>query len=372
MKITICLLLLLFTTSIYAQKDTVKIKQKPKVTFDGAMETYYSYDLNQPTDGDRPSFIYSHSRHNEFNVNLAMVRASVASKWYRGSVGFGAGSFMQYNMSHEPAWLRYIYEAQVGIRIVKGLWLDAGIFPSHLGFESAIGSDNWTLTRSLVTESAPYYLAGAKLTYTTPNDQWSFAGIVCNGWQNIAENNALKAGGLQVVYKPTDKITINYSNYIGDENPDTTEVYLLRFFNNLYGTMEFGEHFKLATGVDFGIEQSLVASDSVFNGNQVTVTKQYAWFSWVAPVVIAQYSFNDKWQIAGRVEYFLDYNAMIMEHERSEIFGYSLNVDFSPVKYTKIRLEGRFMHSIVPVFEYPNNLLSNQNFAITASASVRF
>ncbi|MBK8628485.1 MAG: outer membrane beta-barrel protein [Saprospiraceae bacterium] len=28
--------------------------------------------------------------------------------------------------------------------------MDAGIFPSHIGFESAISADNWTLTRSLL------------------------------------------------------------------------------------------------------------------------------------------------------------------------------------------------------------------------------
>lgn len=372
MKITICLAFLLFSTIINAQTDSTKIKQKPKITFDGVIETYFAFDFNQPDDGDRPGFLYSHSRHNEFNVNLALVRANMKGKWYRGSVGFAAGSFMQYNMAHEPQWLRYIYEAQVGVRLTKGLWLDAGIFPSHLGFESAIATDNWTLTRSLVAENSPYYLAGAKLTYTTPNDKWSFAGIICNGWQNIAENNSLKSGGIQVTYKPTSKITINYSNYIGDENPDTTEVYLLRFFNNLYGKMEFGKHFKLIAGIDFGMENKLISTDSIFNGNQVTIRKRYNWVNWIAPVLVAQYHINDKWQLAARVEYFLDYNAAVLEKEESEIFGYSLNVDFAPVKFTRIRLEGRFMHSVIPIFEYPNGLLTNQNFAITASAAIRF
>lgn len=372
MKITIYLVLLLCSTAIYAQKDSLKIKHKPKITFDGIIETYYAYDFNQPTDGDRPSFLYSHTRDNEFNINLAMVRANISSKWYRGSVGFGAGSFMQYNMAHEPQWLRYIYEAQVGVRLTKGLWLDAGIFPSHLGFESAISTDNWTLTRSLVAENSPYYLAGAKLTYTTPNEKWSFAGIICNGWQNIAENNALKSGGLQVTYKPTPKITMNYSNYIGDENPDSTDVYLIRFYNNLYAKMEFGEHFKLVAGIDFGIENKLISRDSTFSGNQVTVRSTYNWVNWLAPVLIAQYHINDQWQLAARVEYFLDYNSAVLGIEEAEVFGYSLNVDFAPVKFTRIRLEGRFMHSVVPIFEYPNGLLTNQNFAITASAAIRF
>jgi hypothetical protein len=47
----------------------------------------------------------------------------------------------------------------------KTLWLDAGIFGSHMGFESALSIDNPTLTKSFVAENSPYYWSGAKLTY---------------------------------------------------------------------------------------------------------------------------------------------------------------------------------------------------------------
>lgn len=80
--------------------------------------------------------------------------------------------------------LQHIYESNIGISLNKknNLWLDAGIFGSHIGFESAISKDCWTLTRSLFAENSPYYLSGTKLTYN-PNEHWEFAVIICNGWQ---------------------------------------------------------------------------------------------------------------------------------------------------------------------------------------------
>ena len=50
-------------------------------SFGGYVEAYYSYDFNKPVDNNRPSFIYSHNRHNEFNVNLGLLKASYNTDW---------------------------------------------------------------------------------------------------------------------------------------------------------------------------------------------------------------------------------------------------------------------------------------------------
>ena len=39
-------------------------------SFSGYVEAYYQYDFNKPADNNRPGFIYSHNRHNEFNLTL--------------------------------------------------------------------------------------------------------------------------------------------------------------------------------------------------------------------------------------------------------------------------------------------------------------
>ncbi|MFN3377882.1 MAG: outer membrane beta-barrel protein, partial [Runella zeae] len=44
-----------------------------RISVIGYIEAYYSYDFNQPFTNERPSFVYSHNRHNEFNINLGFV-----------------------------------------------------------------------------------------------------------------------------------------------------------------------------------------------------------------------------------------------------------------------------------------------------------
>ncbi len=76
---------------------------------------------------------------------------------------------MNANYAAEPGILGNFYEGNVGIKLSENnnLWLDVGVFPSHIGFESAVGKDNWALTRSLNAENTPYFESGAKVSYTS-------------------------------------------------------------------------------------------------------------------------------------------------------------------------------------------------------------
>jgi hypothetical protein len=48
------------------------------------------------------------------------------------------GTYPQYNLASEQPLLKNIYEANIGVKISKkhNLWIDMGIMPSHIGFES--------------------------------------------------------------------------------------------------------------------------------------------------------------------------------------------------------------------------------------------
>lgn len=56
-------------------QDTI-VSAPNSLTFSGYIESYYTYDFNKPVDNNRPGFIYSHNRHNEFNLNLGFVKGS--------------------------------------------------------------------------------------------------------------------------------------------------------------------------------------------------------------------------------------------------------------------------------------------------------
>jgi hypothetical protein len=166
MKFRFLLFLLLIALKIYSQNDSLK-----KLNFSAYGELYYSYDFSNPYNHEKSNFLYNDKRHNELNANLILLKANYLDKNYRANLGLMAGNYAQYNLSSEPNWAQFIYEANVSVRISKkySLWLDAGILPSHIGFESAISADCWTLTRSLLAENSPYYETGIKLGYTSKN-----------------------------------------------------------------------------------------------------------------------------------------------------------------------------------------------------------
>jgi hypothetical protein len=59
----------------------------------------------------------------------------------RANLALMAGTYAQDNLAAEQDALKYVNEANIGIKIskTKNLWIDAGIMPSHIGWESAIG-----------------------------------------------------------------------------------------------------------------------------------------------------------------------------------------------------------------------------------------
>ncbi|WP_050977486.1 outer membrane beta-barrel protein [Nitritalea halalkaliphila] len=76
------------------------------------------------------------------------------------------------------------------------MWLDVGIMPSHIGFESAIGAVCDHLTRSLLAENSPYFLTGARLTYAL-HPQHTLVLWATNGWQNVQRQPGVQGIGLE-------------------------------------------------------------------------------------------------------------------------------------------------------------------------------
>src|SRR5262249_62338673 len=89
-----------------------------------------------------------------------------------------------------PAVWRHVVQASVQwqTKLGRGLLLEAGVFPCHVGYEGFQSKDNWNYTRSWLGELSPYYSAGLKAAYPL-SDHWSTQLHVVNGWQVIADNN---------------------------------------------------------------------------------------------------------------------------------------------------------------------------------------
>ena len=349
--------MLFANSNLFAQDST-----NGTLTISGYAEAYYQYDFNKPADNNRPGFIYSHNRHNEFNLNLGFIKANYTAGRVRANLALGTGTYMNANLAAEPGVLKNIYEANAGVKIskTKNLWLDAGIFASHIGFESAVSKDCWTLTRSILADNSPYYEAGAKITFTTDDGKWLLSGMALNGWQRIkrVDGNSLMSWGTQIQYKPSDKVLLNYSTFIGTDKPDSAR--LLRIFHNFYSIISITDKLGLTLGFDIGTEEK-----------SSTGTGTNTWFS---PVGIIKYTFNEKWALAGRVEHYNDKNGVIISTGTLNGFqttGYSLNLDHAPAKNVLIRLEARSFKSKDAVFIKQTQMTKSNSF-LTGSVAVSF
>ncbi|MCB0793806.1 MAG: porin [Flavobacteriales bacterium] len=295
------------------------------VEWSAYLEPYFAYDVDGPGSGERPPFLYNHVRTSEFNVNLGLVQAAYSGQRVRGTIGLMAGTYVQYNMVNEAPALRHVHEASIGYKLSRSreLWLDAGIFPSHIGAESAIGAENPTLTRSLMAEGSAYYEAGLKLNYG-PSDKWSISVLVLNGWQRIQRQagNTTPAFGTQVLFEPDDRLTVNWSTFFGSDVPDSVGLY--RAFSDLYAT--YGDEQRSATmAVDVGIQQSS-DPDGAVDG-------------WLTLAAIYRERFLRNWWVVGRMEYFLDDGRIILD--RDVLLGGSLGVDRELTRDLIWRFEAR-------------------------------
>ncbi len=352
MKFRVTVLTILIVHNIFAQTDTLK-----KIAFSVYGELYYSYDYSNPENHEKPNFIYNHKRHNELNANLLLMSVNYRDTKYRANFGLMAGNYPQYNLNSEPTWAQFIYEANVGVKLSakNNIWLDAGIFTSHIGFESAISSDCWTLTRSLLAENSPYYETGLKLSYLTKNEKFSLSAYFLNGWQKIQKPNHIQkpSFGFQATYKPSAKIALNYSNFLGTDKPDSFQSF--RHFHNLYFQFEPTQKFGIIAGFDIGFESTLNS-----------MVKK-----WYTPVVIFKQRVNKKTVTALRGEYYSDKNEVIIATGTAngfQTFGLSSNIDYELNDKIKFRIEGKLYHSKDKIF---TNNRSNNNYSLTTNLAIK-
>lgn len=328
---------------------------KVKIDISGFIDTYYSYDFDQPISKYKQSFLYNYNRQNSFNLNIALIRATISYKNVYAKISAHSGTYVEDNYASEN--IKYLNEAYLGVFLDKSkkTTLETGILPSYIGFESATTHVNLTATRSILAENSPYYMTGIKLNHQF-NEKWSLAGLVTNGWQHIEKpkSDLIPSFGTQLIYKPNSKNTINWSTFLGKE------AYLgdfnMRYFSNLYWDATWNSKWHSIFGFDYGIQ------DMSYKNNEKA--------TWFSPLMITQYSINSKWQIAHRIEYYQDQkNVMIASVLPFETIGNSINFDFLPNSKFKIRTEGKWYHATENIFDVGNK---KDNFSMTTTMSFEF
>ncbi len=302
----------------------------------GYLDGYYGFDFPHPAGTQRPEFFYSHNRQDEFTVNQALVGLRYDNGQVRGALGVQGGTYPEANYAAEPVLLRNIYEAWAGFRPFRKAWLDVGVFGAHIGYESAISKDNWTVTHSLAAEGSPYYEAGAKLSYEV-SPKVTVTGLVLNGWQNIRDNNRGKALGTQVQWRPSSKWLVNSSTFFGNEQPqDSARRY--RYFHDLYAVYTPNARWSVLALFDLGYQQ---------RGRPGTPATP-----WHTAQLVLRRHLSARYTLALRGEYYYAQYGVVVRFldptpAQRDFFvrGASLNLDYAPSRQVLVRLEGKFLNS---------------------------
>jgi len=275
-----------------------------KVTFGGFVDGYYAWDFGRPASFDRSFaggtlFTTQPARHNEFNINLAFVEGKLDGPRVRGRLALQAGTSVQSNYSGEPtngsisgpSLARHLQEAFAGVKLGNNIWVDGGIFYSHMGMESWASRDNPTYSRSLVAEYSPYYQSGAKITWASSSKLTAQLDVV-NGWQNISENNSGKGAGIRLDLTPSSTTTVSYYNFFSDEAGSR-----LRTFNGV-GTRITSGRLTLLGEFDLGTQRK-----SASDGGTA---------SWYGFTAIARAQVTPTIALSGRVEGYDDEDQVII------------------------------------------------------------
>ncbi|HYE77655.1 MAG TPA: outer membrane beta-barrel protein, partial [bacterium] len=302
------------------------------------LDAYYGHDLTGRLP-DRPAFLYSHDRAYELTANNAILGARYQGKSVRGALALHAGTYVVANYAAEPTRLRYLYEAYAGFRPTPTTWLDLGIFPSHIGFESAISKDNWTLTRSLMAENSPYYESGARLTWEAT---LTLTALALNGWQNIRDLNRAKAAGWQIQWHPDQRLLLNSSSFYGNEQP-TDSAARPRYFHNFYASFAATSRLSLAAVFDAGL--------------QTRAPRGPGPDTWHTAAFFVRYSLSPRWSTTLRAEYYRATRGIVISSPAPSpsaptflVRAASLNADYAPAAPLLFRVEARLLHAPSPLF----------------------
>lgn len=348
-------------TGMTANYDSLEVG---KVKIGGLIDAYYGFDFNEPETSDRP-YCVSSPRHNEININLAYIELQYINKRVRGRLVPGFGTYINSNYANEKGSLKYLIEANVGVRLSKkhDIWVDAGIMGSPFTNETAISKDHLMYTRSLAPEYVPYYLTGAKLSVPIGKKIKAY-GYILNGWQVISDINNPLSVGTQIEYRPSKTVLINWDTYVGDESSKLAPENRTRYFTDVYLIYNSTKKFSMTSCAYIGAQDKK---------DTLGVKSRAIW--WQANL-IASYQFTKAISLAGRIEYFNDPKSVqvvpITSVKGFDAYSAGLCLNVKIGDNALFRLEGRSFFSDRKMFISKNNLEINSSNLLITNLTVWF
>ncbi len=312
------------------------------ITFSGNLDFYLQHNFNNPSivpsTGNtlRPAQtkiryydIYSDS----FQLNAAAlsVRKNASPVGFR--IDFAFGSWADQNSADEVG--KHLATAFITFKPTDRLTLNVGKLNTHMGLELPYAQDNFNYSRMfLYGYGLPFWHTGVQLEYKW-SDQLTTSVFVNNGWAiDLYDNNNTKSVGAQVIYTPSDSVTLVYGIISGPEQAgDDVNV---RTTHNFNATWKATPRFTLAL-------------DSVYGRDTSPTGPQ----EWSAVAAMAKVNLTSDFWLSPRFEVFNDKNGYMIPGVTGGqhlLYGATLTATKDWGKGFETRLEGRYDRSNQAVF----------------------
>lgn len=321
-----------------------------KIAFHGAMEVYYAYNFNRPSNNYTNWRWYDH-RHNL----LGLQGLWFAPEWQVGPV---SGHFqLQLGVLAELFWYsertieedvlwRLLQEATIEWKTPwRRLSLEGGIFNVPFGPEWNLAYKNWNWSTSNLFALMPYQLTGFRLNLDLGKGWIARLGVY-NGWDRIVrDNNKQKAvmGAIEWT-DPKDEENYFVAEYmVGNErDADDARGRAPRHVFDVYGQWHMARPFSLRAHTFSGVD----AQRGVYDG-------------WLGLALFAKVDLHRWFAIAARGDYVHTFaatenlfHADVLEdpNTTTKLGSGTLTFDFHPPGNVSLRLEARHDTATFPLF----------------------
>ena len=330
------------------------------------VDAYYAFQFSQPA--DHTIFQTTTApRHNEIALNLVSLGVEVSG--LDGPIGrlyLQAGSNVETDWGQDASTRRGqfltlrtfapVQQAAVGwhFHSLHGINLEVGIFPSYFALESYLPQENWNYTHPFVSDFTPYYLAGTRAQLFLRQDLKLELWLV-NGWQTFGQWHETLAGGYQLNFRPTGRLSLIHSTYFGKDQPLDPHAVRLYADNSIQWQWMKGGPVKssaLVLVADLGWEHRSIGSSGWMTGGSLS----------------DRVEFDDRWAACARADLFYDQTqALVIQLPLGSPYalpdkgaflggGLALTLDFAPSPWLLLRLEYAKRWANIPYFSGPGGI----------------
>jgi len=325
--LTIALLTILSSTS-YSQGKEGILKYFENFSISTYADAYYGWNTDKYSKIRK--FDGMDMTRDEFRLNIAQFSLAYNAENVRGIVTLHYGDYAKYNWLTENQNLQ---EANVGFKVAKGLWVDAGYFLTHIGPEGML-KNNFINSFSLPSYYEPFYQSGVKVSYNF-NDKVDASIYVINGYNVIEDNNKNKSVGVQINYQVHDFVKLTYNNIIGNEQPSPLpgKTRILNNFIINYGC-PCAKWDAIISG-EFGTQEGSKLSDPT--------APAYTY----GGMVSLRYRFTKKYSTTVRGDFYQDldgvYSGIVANNTGIKGNGLTLGLEYKPIEEAYVRFQTRYL-----------------------------